>query len=116
MTQDFLDDLSVALQKEGRAFVLCIHHKGSPDWAHVRTEFNNWPTPPNGKSKEHDAAQAICAAMAIDGPRIHVLSEEQRQTAMGALDTLATLLATYGHTFTEGERAAYEQAVEALTG
>jgi len=32
----------------------------------------------------------------------------------GALDTLGTTLADKGHTWTEGERAIYEQAVEAL--
>lgn len=38
------------------------------------------------------------------------------QIILGALDTLAMALTEHGHTWTEGEKEIYEQAVAAITG
>lgn len=37
-----------------------------------------------------------------------------KQLILGALDSLALALTNYGHTFSEGERAIYEQGRELL--
>lgn len=42
------------------------------------------------------------------------LSEEDRQLVLGALDSLGLALTEHGHTWTEGEREIYEQAVAIL--
>lgn len=42
------------------------------------------------------------------------LSSEECSFVLGALDTLASKLADYGHTWTEGERALYEEALKLL--
>jgi hypothetical protein len=42
------------------------------------------------------------------------INEEDRQLILGALDTLGTKLADYGHEWSEGERAIYEMAVECV--
>jgi hypothetical protein len=42
------------------------------------------------------------------------LSKEELNLVIGALDSLALALTTYGHTWTDGERAIYEEATFAL--
>lgn len=42
------------------------------------------------------------------------LSEDDRQIVLGALDTLGCALADRSHTWTEGEREIYEQALQLL--
>lgn len=44
------------------------------------------------------------------------LSEPERQVVLGALDTMGVELARRGHTWTDGERAIYEQAIALLEG
>lgn len=116
MTQDFIDEFSDALVKEKRGFVILVHNgrdygKGS---VHIRTNLDDWPLPPNARSKEHDTILALTAAFTEDGVNLSVLSEPERQACLGAMDTLGTLLAKYGHQWSEGERAVYDQAVEIL--
>lgn len=43
-----------------------------------------------------------------------IISNEQVALIQGALDSMALALTEYGHTFTAGERAIYEEATEAL--
>lgn len=43
-----------------------------------------------------------------------ILSEDQAQVILGALDTVATALTGHGHTWTDGERTIYEYAVGLL--
>ena len=57
---------------------------------------------------------AIAAGIGDDSEEYSVLSREQRQTVLGALDTLGTLLADDNHPWTEGERAIYEEATRLL--
>jgi hypothetical protein len=42
------------------------------------------------------------------------LAEPERQLVLGALDSLAVALADHSHTWTDGERLIYEQALEVL--
>lgn len=42
------------------------------------------------------------------------LTEDDRQIILGALDSLASALADHAHTWTDGERAIYEQACRLL--
>ena len=42
------------------------------------------------------------------------MSAEQKQLILGALDSLAVALTNYGHVWTDGERAIYEQASQLL--
>lgn len=44
------------------------------------------------------------------------ISPEEQQVVIGALDTMAVLLAGYDHEWTEGERAIYEQAYAIISG
>lgn len=117
MTQDLIDDFSDALEKEGRGYLIAVHNgRQDPDKGavHVRTQFDPWPEPKGGWTKENDALQAIAAAFAGDGNHFTILNEEQRQVVLGALDSLATALTERGHTWSEGERAIYDQATELL--
>ena len=42
------------------------------------------------------------------------LTEEELNLVLGALDSLAMALTNYGHTWTEGERAIYEESTLVL--
>lgn len=46
--------------------------------------------------------------------QLRMLTEETRSFLVGALDTLGTALATHNHTWTDGERAIYEEAQKLL--
>jgi hypothetical protein len=41
------------------------------------------------------------------------MTNEEIQLVIGALDTLGTALSDHGHVWTDGERAIYEEAIEA---
>lgn len=43
-----------------------------------------------------------------------LINDDNAHLIAGALDTLASKLADYGHTWTEGERAIYEEALVIL--
>jgi hypothetical protein len=45
-----------------------------------------------------------------------ILSENNRQMILGALDSLGVALTNHDHQWTEGERTIYEMSVEALKG
>lgn len=117
MTNDFIDDFSDALEKEKRGYLVVVHcQKTSPEaGAHVRFDLDEWPEPKNGSAKQQDVLEAIAAAFSADDHLFTILTEEQRQNVLGALDSLGTVLAKYGHTWTDGERAIYELAVAAVT-
>jgi hypothetical protein len=118
MTHDFIDQFSDALEAEKRGYLIAVHNGAqafAKGGAHIRTDFEHWPDNlPDGRTKEHDVLLAITAAFAGDGQAFTILTEEQRQAVLGALDSLGTVLANYGHTWTAGERAVYEQAIEVL--
>lgn len=114
MTRDIIDEFSDALDRERRGYVILVRHGAAVGaGAHVRWDFKHWPAPLNGVSKSVDAVRGIACALDADGP-IAVLDEAQRNTVLGALDSLGAALAASGHEWTEGERAIYEQAVAAL--
>lgn len=115
MTHDFIDDFCDALDREKRAYVLIVQHRGAENkvGAHIRTDLDPWPAPANGKSKEYDMMLALAAAFRADAELL-VLDWEQQNQILGALDTLGVLLAEKGHTWSEGERAIYEAATELL--
>lgn len=43
------------------------------------------------------------------------ISNEDAQLIIGALNSLGVCLADHGHTWTDGERAIYEQSIEILS-
>jgi hypothetical protein len=45
----------------------------------------------------------------------NIFEKEECELILGALDTLASQLSDYNHTWTEGERAIYEEALKLLT-
>lgn len=117
MTRDFIDQFSDALDAEKRGYLVAVHNgaqafsKGS---VHVRTDFDHWPKDlPNARTPAHDVLLAIATSFQPE-ERFTILTEEQRQTLVGALDTLGTKLADYGHKWTEGEKVIFEQAVKIL--
>lgn len=118
MTHDFIDQFSDALEAEKRGYLIAVHNGAqtfSKGGVHVRTNFDHWPgNLPDGRTKEHDVLLAITTCFASDGQHFTILTEEQRALIVGALDTLGTKLADYGHKWTEGEKVIFEQAVKIL--
>lgn len=112
MTQDFLDDFSEQMDKEKRAYVIMVMRQSAPFGIHIRTEFEHWPEH-NYLTKEDDAIRALQCALSPDGL---FLTSVQRQSILGMLDMLGCALADHKHTWTDGERASYEQTLETLTG
>jgi len=114
MTQDHLDDFSALLDKEGASYLIAIMHPNGKG-VHLRTELANWPVPKLGHTKEEDCLHAIAVAVASTiGEPVLVINDQKRLAILGALDDMAVKLARYNHTWTEGERALYEDALKYL--
>lgn len=85
MTNDFLDDLSDALDREKRGYLLVIHHglHAPVSGTQIRTDFDNWPAPGGGDkraiTKEHDVLLAIAAALSDETQEFVVTRRGRRE-------------------------------------